>query len=386
MKPFDPPILVTKPIHPNKDRILSTISTIIDSTWLTNMGPYHEKFEKKLRQFLNVRHISVFNNGTIALITALKALDLPKNSEVITTPFTFAATPHAIAWNNLTPVFADIDTSTMTLCPKSIERAITPNTSAIIPVHVYGFPSNVVEIDQIAKKHNLRVIYDAAHAFGTTINDQPITNFGDITMLSFHATKLFNCIEGGALVYNNSALHEKIYALRNFGIKKTSLKRGIIDGIKNKDYIDAVGINGKLNEFQCAWGIETLKIVNEEQTKRHQVAEEYNKQLSCLNWITIPKIPENTTHSFQYFPILCGDNKRDSLYNLLLKHNVYSRKYFYPLCSDFQCYQSLESSNKHNLINAHRIADSVLCLPFYGELSKNNCKKIRSICDIIAQL
>ena len=149
-------------------------------------------------------------------------------------------------WNNLTPVFADIDTSTMTLCPKSIERAITPNTSAIIPVHVYGFPCNIVEIDRIAKKHNLRVIYDAAHAFGTTINDQPITNFGDITMLSFHATKLFNCIEGGALVYNNSALHEKIYALRNFGIKKTSLKRGIIDGIKNKDYIDAVGINGKL--------------------------------------------------------------------------------------------------------------------------------------------
>jgi dTDP-4-amino-4,6-dideoxygalactose transaminase len=382
MNKFNNPIMVTKPIHPDKEKVLKAFSDVIDSGWFTNMGKVHDRFEKELCDYLNIDNISVFNNGTLALITALKTLNLPKGSEVITTPFTFAATPHAITWNGLNPVFADIDKDTMTLSPKAIEDAITPNTSAILPVHVYGFPCDVEAISKIAKKHNLKVIYDAAHAFTTKINDKPICNWGDITMLSFHSTKLFNSIEGGALVYSDEALGKKVYESRNFGIKKFVNKEEIKEGIKTKDLINEVGINGKLNEFQAAWGIETLSLVKPEQEKRKIAASVYKIALKNVDWIKIPEFPEGVSNSMQYFPILCGD-KRDRLYNELLKNNVYSRKYFYPLCSDFGCYKSLPSSNKDNLMVAHSIASSVLCLPFYGELSENNCEKINKICEII---
>ena len=263
LKKFIPPIMVTKPISPDKEKILSAFSKVIDSGWFTNMGEMHEKFEKKLANYLKVKNISVFNNGTLALITALKALHLPKESEVITTPFTFPATVHAIAWNGLTPVFADIDEKTMTLLPQAIEKAISPKTSAILPVHVYGFPCDVEAIEKIAKKYGLKVIYDAAHAFSTTIHGKSICEWGDITMLSFHSTKLFNSIEGGALVYNDQKLSKKIYELRNFGIRRFEKEDDVKEGIKTKDIINDIGINGKLNEFQAAWGIETLPLVKQ---------------------------------------------------------------------------------------------------------------------------
>ncbi len=389
MDKFEKPIFVTKPIAPNKERVLQSFSEVIDSGWFTNMGKMHEKFEQAIANYLNVENVSVFNNGTIALITALKALDLPIGSEVITTPFTFAATPHSIAWNGLKPIFADIDPDTMTLSIEAIEKAITPNTSAILPVHVYGFPCDVEAIEKIAKKHNLKVIYDGAHAFTTEINKKSICEWGDITMLSFHSTKLFNSIEGGALIYKDKNLGRKIYELRNFGIKKFDNLEEVKEGIKAKDLIHDVGINGKMNEFQAAWGIETLPLVKPEQEKRKLISEEYKKEVKDIDWITIPKFPEKqgggVSNSMQYFPILCGD-KRDELYDKLLEYNVYSRKYFYPLCSDFVCYRNLPSSHVDNLIVAHTVANSVLCLPFYGELSENNCEKIKQICDIIRKV
>lgn len=382
MDRFEKPIFVTKPISPNKEKVLSAFLDIIDSGWFTNMGKVHEKFEQAVADYLNVESLSAFNNGTIALITALKALNLSAGSEVITTPFTFAATPHAIAWNGLTPVFADIEPDTMTVSTEAIEKAITPNTSAILPVHVYGFPCDVEGIEKIAKKYNLKIIYDAAHAFTTEIDGKSICEWGDVTMLSFHSTKLFSSIEGGALVCKDKALGRKIYELRNFGIKKFANPEDVKEGIKLKDEIRDVGINGKMNEFQAAWGLETLSLVKLEQEKRKSVAKQYKKELKNIDWITIPKFPERVSNSMQYFPILCGD-KRDELYNILLKHNVYSRKYFYPLCSDFGCYKNLPSAQKENLPISHKIADSVLCLPFYGELSENNCVKIKQICEII---
>ena len=379
---FENPIMVTKPLSPNKEKVLEEFTNIINSGWFTNMGKVHQKFEKELLNYLDVENIAVFNNGTLALMTAIRALNLPNGSEVITTPFTFAATPHSIAWNGLQTVFADINPVTMTLSPEAIEKAITPRTSAILPVHVYGFPCDVEAIDQLAKKYNLKVIYDAAHTFTTEINGKSICNWGDVTMLSFHATKLFNSIEGGALVYKDESLGKKICELRNFGIKKFDNVGDIIEGIKSKDLINEVGINGKMNEFQAAWGIETLDLVKEEQKKRALVSEKYKNDLKDVDWIDIPNMPEGVSNSMQYFPILCG-NKRDELYEKLLKHNVYSRKYFYPLCSDFGCYKNFPSSNKNNLITAHNIADQILCLPFYGELSENNCKKIEQICNLI---
>ena len=383
IKKFAQPVLITKPLAPNKKKVLGVFSDVIDSGWFTNMGKQHESFEKKLCEYLNVDNISVFNNGTLALITALKALGLPKGSEVITTPFTFAATPHSIAWNGLEPVFADIDPHTMTLSLDAIENAITENTSAILAVHVYGFPCDVHGIERIAKKYNLKVVYDAAHAFTTEINGKSICKWGDITMLSFHATKLFNSIEGGALVYNDESLSEKIYELRNFGIKKFTIKKDVKEGIKTKDIISEIGINGKLNEFQAAWGIETLELVKAEQEKRDLVSKQYKEELKNEAWITIPEMPEGVSNSMQYFPIICKNNKRDDLYEELLKYNIYSRKYFYPLCSDFECYNKLISSAKENLMNAHSIANSVLCLPFYGEISENDCEKVKQICEII---
>lgn len=381
MKAFNEPIFVTKPLTPNKQEVYKLFDEVIDSGWFTNIGPQHKLLEREVAEFLNVNNVSIFNNGTIALITALKALKLPKGSEVITTPFTFAATPHAITWNNLNPVFADIDEDTMTLSAKAIEDAITPNTSAILAVHVYGFPCDVEGIEKVAKKYNLKVIYDAAHAFSTEINGKSICHWGDITMLSFHSTKLFNTIEGGALVYNDENISKKVYELRNFGIKVFTDADDEKEGIKNKDFISDVGINGKLNEFQSAWGRVALTQVKTEQKLRQDIYNIYTNELSDIEGLEIPKIPSNTTNSMQYFPILVEN--RDSLYDELLKYNVYTRKYFYPLCSDFGCYKNLPSSHKDNLPISHKLANKVLCLPFYGELTTEAAKKI---CNIIKEL
>tara|TARA_R110002124_G_scaffold54821_2_gene155598 strand:- start:7439 stop:8614 length:1176 start_codon:yes stop_codon:yes gene_type:complete len=384
---FEKPILVTKPLMPKKEDIFKLFEEVMDSGWITNMGKQHAIFEKEIAEYLEVSNASVFNNGTLALIVALKSLNLPIGSEVITTPFTFAATAHSIAWNGLIPVFADIEQKTMTLCPKAIEKAITSKTSAVLPVHVYGFPCDVIAIDALAKKYNLRVVYDGAHAFTTKISGKSICEYGNVTMLSFHATKLFNSIEGGALIYKDTALGKKIYELRNFGIKKFENAEDIKEGIKTKDLIYDIGINGKINELQAAWGRAVLGMVEDEQISRQAVAKIYKTELSKIDAITIPEMPRNTKNSMQYFPIIIDPKNgisRDDIYDFLIKNNVHSRKYFFPLCSDFKCYKNYQSANPLNLPVAHKIADNILCLPFYGELSED--KRVEKICDIIKGL
>lgn len=354
-------IFVTRPLLPSLDDIYAQIDEIWESQWLTNMGQKHNLLEQKLKDVLKVNNASLFNNGTIALLVALKALDLPVGSEVITTAFTFAATPHCVVWNGLKPVFCDIEPDTMTIDADKIECLITPNTSAILGVHVYGFPCNTEKIETIAKKHNLKVIYDAAHAFSTEINGRGIGSFGDITMFSFHATKLFNTIEGGCLTYNNNELKQKVSNLRNFGIR-------------NEEFVEEVGINGKMNELQAAVGLLNLNLFREEQQKREKIKAVYDKFFSKIEGIRLPKMPENTTNSYQYYPIIIEDSfplSRNQLYTRLKEFNIYTRKYFYPLCSDYECYKNFESSSPENLPVANDSKNRVLCLPFYGSLDKD---------------
>lgn len=370
MKKLNKPIYVTQPLLPDLSSLHYEIKDIMESKWITNHGVKHIQLEKKMKEVLNVPNVSIFNNGTIALLTALKALDLPLGSEVITTPFTFAATPHCISWNGLKPVFCDIEPNTMTIDPERIEDAITSNTSAILPVHVYGFPCDVKKIDKIAKKYNLRIIYDAAHSFSTEINGKSIGTFGDITMFSFHATKLFNTLEGGCLTYNNDELKEKIYNLRNFGIK-------------NEEEVVDIGINGKMNEIQASVGLLNLELFREEQLKRMKIKELYIKELSHVENIKIPEMPQYSTDSFQYFPIIIEDNfpiTRDQLYTELKKDNIFTRKYFYPICSDYEPYKNLKSSSIGNLPVSNDLKHKVLCLPYYGQL---DVEIVNYICNLI---
>lgn len=364
------PIYVTQPLLPNLNDLKTEIMDIFESRWITNQGQKHNLLEKKLGKVLKVPNVSLFNNGTIALLTALKTLNLPTGSEVITTPFTFPATPHCISWNELKPVFCDIEPDNMTIDADKIERLITNNTSAILPVHVYGFPCNIKKIEKIAKKNSLSVIYDGAHTFSTTINGKGIGTFGDITMFSFHATKLYNTFEGGCLTYNNNELREKIYNLRNFGIK-------------NEEEVVDIGINGKMNEFQASVGLLNLKLFTKEQDKRSRIKKLYIDQLKDLNNIRIPKMPKNTTDSYQYFPIVIKDSypiTRDELYDKLKKYNIYARKYFYPICSDYKPYKNLDSSSKVNLPVANDLKNRVLCLPYYGNL---DFEIVYQICNMI---
>ena len=363
---MDKPIYVTKPLLPDLESMYEEISEIWDSGRVTNAGPKHNLLEEKLQEHLGVRNVSLFNNGTLALLTAIKALELPIGSEVITTPFTFAATPHCISWNGLHPIFCDIEPDTMCINPDEIEKHITERTSAILGVHVYGFPCQVDKIQKIADKHNLKVIYDGAHVFSTKINGTDIGNFGDITMFSFHATKLFTTIEGGWLTYKNDELKHKIYNLRNFGIR-------------NEELVEEVGINGKMNEIQAAVGLLNLKRYKEEQVKRAELKAFYDKHLEEIIGIKIPQMPSDTTNSFQYYPIIIEDNyklSRDELYNKLKEKNIFSRKYFYPLCSDYECYKDLPSSRAENLPIANEYKNKVLCLPFYGTLETEIREKI----------
>lgn len=363
-------IYVTRPLLPDLDNYVLEVKDIFNSQWLTNMGVKHNELETKLQDVLKVPNVSLFNNGTIALLTALKAMNLPYGSEVITTPFTFAATPHCIVWNNCKPVFCDIEPNTMTIDADKVESLITPNTSAILGVHVYGFPCNVEKIDKIAKKHNLKVIYDAAHAFSTEINGKGIGTFGDITMFSFHATKLFNTIEGGCLTYNDETLKRKIYNLRNFGIQ-------------SEEIVEEVGINGKMNEFQAAMGLENLKIYREEQQKRAKVKAFYDKHLSKIEGIRNPKMPENVTNSYQYYPIVIEDNypiTRNELYDRFKAQNILTRKYFYPACNDYDCYKNDLAVKLADLTVVNDLKHRVLCLPFYGSLEEET---LEFICNFI---
>ena len=363
-------IYLTRPLLPDFDEFIKISKEIYDSYWITNMGEKHNLLEERLKKELNVSNLSLFNNGTTALLVALKTLNLPKGSEVITTSFTFAATPHCIMWNGLKPVFCDIEPYTMTIDADKIEELITPKTSAILGVHVYGFPCNINKINEIAQKYGLKVIYDAAHAFSTKIDDVGIGNFGDISMFSFHATKLFNTIEGGCLTYNDSNLVRKIYDLRNFGIQ-------------NEEIVEDVGINGKMNEFSAAFGLLNLKIYKEEQNKRQKIKAFYDKKLSSVKGIRIPKMPDNTTNSYQYYPVVIEDDyslTRDELYDKFRERDILVRKYFYPACSDYECYKNDSSIIRTELKVTNDIKHKVLCLPYYGDLKESSLK---DICNII---
>jgi len=368
MQPFKKPIYVTRPLLPSMENYIDRMEDIWESQWITNNGKQHQKLEKELKDYLKVDNLSLINNGTIALQIALKALEL--EGEVITTPFTFAATPHAISWNGLKPVFCDIDPKTLNIDADKIEDLITEKTSAILAVHVFGTPCNVEKIKKIADKYDLKVIYDGAHAFGTEINETAIGNYGDITMYSFHATKLFNTIEGGALACSDSELKDKIELLKNFGIK-------------NEEEVVSIGTNGKMNEFQAAMGLEVLKKVEKERRKRKKIKKAYHNELKDIDGINFIFESEFVKSSQQYLVIRINEKEfglsRDEVYKKLKKYNIFSRKYFYPLCSNYPCYSDVKSSNKVNLLTANRVVDEVLSLPFYGALGINNAKKISKI-------
>ena len=357
MKKKSSEIHVARPVLPPLKEFSASLKKIWDNKIITNNGPFHIEFEKVLTKHLGVKHISVFNNGTLALLSALQALDI--KGDVITTPFSFVATTHALWWNKIKPVFIDIEPDYFTLDPAKIEAAITPETSAIMPVHVYGNPCRLAEIEEIAKKHGLKVIYDAAHTFGVEINGNSINNYGDLSVLSFHATKVFNTIEGGAIVSHSPAMKKHIDHLKNFGFE---------------DEITVVGpgINAKMNELQAAYGLLQLKTIDECISKRKTISDTYRELLVKVPGISFPKDIPGVKHNYAYFPVLVDEKSyglsRDEIYTKLKENNIYGRRYFYPLISQFPPYNSLESANISNLSIAHEVAGKVLCLPIYPDL------------------
>ena len=359
------PILVTQSSMPEFSEFCEEIRDLWDSRWLTNMGAKHNQLVAELQSYLETPNVSLFSNGHLALECAIEAFQL--SGEVITTPFTFASTTHAIVRKGLTPVFADINFDDYTIQTDSIERLITDKTSAIIPVHVYGNVCNVDEIERIAKKYTLKVIYDAAHAFGVTVDGKGIANFGDASMFSFHATKVFHTIEGGALTYRDAGLKNKLNMAKNFGIS-------------GPESVEYVGGNAKMNEFQAAMGLCNLRYINYEIEKRKEIYLRYIENLIDIEGIKLPHIQNGITSNYAYFPVLFDHNKtlRDEIHQELKKHNIYSRKYFYPLTNTFECYQSKLTSN-HTPI-AQYISERILTLPLYADLQ---LEAVDQICNII---
>jgi dTDP-4-amino-4,6-dideoxygalactose transaminase len=366
---LDSPIYVTQPVLPPLEEYIELLNQIWDNKILTNNGPFHKQFEKALADYLGVKYISLFSNGTLALITAQQALRI--TGEVITTPFSFVATTHSLWWNNVKPVFADIDPDYFNLDPEKVEAAITPQTTAIMPVHVYGNPCNLEQFQRIADTYGLRLIYDAAHAFGVKQNGKSILNFGDLSVLSFHATKVFNTIEGGAIICHDEKTKQRIDYLKNFGFA------GEIKVI-------APGINAKMNELQAAYGLLQLKYINKNIAKRKSIARLYRKQLINVPGIRFLNEIEGVNHSYSYFPILVDASlygkTRDELYEALKYNNIFTRRYFYPLISQFPSYRGLTSAKPENLPVAEKIAEQVICLPIYPVLEK---ELVRLICNII---
>ena len=368
-----PPIHVTKSFIANDDAVLKAVADVLQSGQFTNDGAQLKALQQELISYLDVPNISVFCNGTIALLMGLKALEL--TGEVITTPFTFPATIHALEWLGLTPVFCDIDEHTMCIAPDKIEALITPQTSAILGVHVYGMACDVVAIQAIADKHQLKVIYDAAHCFTTKLHGKSIAHYGDMSMFSFHATKLFSTIEGGALVCNDDSLPEKLKLMKNFGI----IGQGEVIG---------TGLNGKMSEFHAAIGRINLQALHQEIEKRVRILALYRQYLEGHDGIVMLDFPDNLTHSLQYMPVRFTNphtgniHTRDHIDQRLSDENIFARKYFYPLCSNYPCYQHLPSADKAKLPIANRVAEQILCLPFYGDLPEDIVAKI---CDIVTQ-
>ena len=353
------PVYVTSPSLPPLEEFIPYLRKIWDNKWLTNNGEFHQKFEARLAAYLGVKHVSLFTNGMIALQVGMQALRI--TGEVITTPFTFVATTHAIHWNNCTPVFCDIEPETFTLDPAKVESLITPRTTAIMPVHVYGNPCKVEELKRIADTYGLKLFYDAAHVFGVRKDGASILNWGDLAMLSFHATKVFNTFEGGALITNDETMKARIDFLKNFGFA-------------GETTVVAPGTNGKMDEFRAAYGLLQLKMVDGEIEKRRQVAVRYREALKNIRGLRCLHDLPGIRHNYSYFPILVDETQyglsRDALYGKLKSDNIYSRWYFYPLCSDFPTYRGLPSAAPSNLPVATKIAQQVLCLPMFAGLTE----------------
>lgn len=359
-------IQVTKSSMPLFEEYIEEIKNIWESCWLTNMGEKHRQLEESLSGFLDTPNITLFTNGHLALECAIAALNL--SGEVITTPFTFASTTHAIVRNRLEPVFCDINPMDYTIDVHKIENLITDKTSAILPVHVYGNVCNIKEIEGIAKKYNLKVIYDAAHAFGVTVNGVGIGNFGDVSMFSFHATKVFNTIEGGAVTYGNDELKKIMNDIKNFGIT-------------GPETVEFIGGNAKMNEFQAAMGICNLRHVDSEINKRKLIVERYNDNLFDIKGIKLIKPQNGVKSNYSYFPVLFEKISRDKVYEALKDNNIFARKYFYPLTNNFECYKDKFYSKETPI--AKYISERILTLPLYADLSIDDVDRI---CTIIKKL
>jgi dTDP-4-amino-4,6-dideoxygalactose transaminase len=367
MKPSEKPIYVTQPFLPPLEEFQPYLEQIWESKWLTNAGPFHQELEKKLADYLGVEHLALFANGTLALVTALQALRI--TGEVITTPFSFVATAHSLLWNGIKPVFVDIQPETFNLDPEKIEAAITPHTTAILPVHVYGKPCDVEKIQKIADTYGLKVIYDAAHAFGVNYKGVSLLKHGDLSTLSFHATKVFNTFEGGAIICPDAKMKKRIDDLKNFGYA-------------GEVTVVAPGINAKMNEIQAAFGLLQLKHINKAIDRRREIDALYRKQLSSAKGIFCLPVPADTIYNYAYFPLLIEKEyslSRDQLNEKLRQHNIYARRYFYPLISEFPMYRGLPSSEPSNLPAARKLADQVLCLPIYPALENESIARITSI-------
>jgi aminotransferase, degT/dnrJ/eryC1/strS family len=360
-------ILVTRTSMPPYEEYINEIKDIWESHWLTNMGPKHNQLENELKEYLKVENISLFTNGHNALELTLQAMNL--NGEVITTPFTFASTTHAIVRNGLTPVFCDINPIDFTIDIEKLEALITDKTSAIVPVHVYGHICNVEEIERIAQKYGLKVIYDAAHAFGIQYKEKGIGSFGDASMFSFHATKVYNTIEGGAVCYHNKDLGHELYKLRDFGIK-------------DAETVDGIGSNAKMNEFCAAMGLCNLRHVEDEILKRKKVVECYRENLSDIKGIQLSPIQEHVKPNYSYFPVVFDESifgsTRNEVFKALAENNIFARKYFYPLTNAFDCFHN--KFNPNLTPTALHISKRVLTLPLYAELG---LEEVKRICEII---
>jgi dTDP-4-amino-4,6-dideoxygalactose transaminase len=361
------PIYVTQPYMPPLGEFIPYLEKIWEKKILTNGGPFHQQLEKELCDYLGVHHISLFTNATIALVTALQALRI--TGEVITTPYSFVATAHSLLWNGIKPVFVDVDPNTFNLDPNKIEAAITAQTTAIMPVHCYGQPCDVDAIQKIADNYNLRVIYDAAHAFGVKCHCGSVLNHGDLSVLSFHATKVFNTFEGGAIVCPDAKTKQRIDQLKNFGF---------VDEVT----VVASGINGKMSELNAAFGLLQLKHIEEALTRRKEIATTYRTQLTGVKGIHCLNGQNQSENNHSYFPILVQEDypiSRDVLYNKLKDHGIFARRYFYPLISNFPMYRSLPSAHRDNLPVAADAALRVLCLPIYPTLELHEIKKIVNV-------
>lgn len=358
-------ITVTSPLLPDLDEFNAMLKEIWASKWITNNGSFHKQLEKELAAYLKVPYISLFTNGTLPLITALQGLRI--TGEVITTPYSFVATTHSLWWNGIKPVFVDIDPATGNIDPDRIEAAITPKTTAIMPVHVYGKPCNTKRIKDIADTYGLKVIYDAAHAFGVEVDGESVLNAGDLSTLRFHATKVYNTVEGGALVMHDAETKKRIDYLKNFGFA-------------NEVTVVGPGINSKMDEVRSAYGLLNLRQVDAAIEARHQVAIKYREALRPVEGITFFDDMPGVKHNYSYFPIFVDAEKygmtRDELYFKMKERNVLGRRYFYPLISEFSTYRGLESARPENLPNAHRMAETVICLPMHHALSDDDIERV----------